>query len=57
MNKRLMKLLGQKKYPVTENKISYQSPLGSAIMGRKEQEIIAISSPNGEYQIKILKIF
>ena len=39
-----------------ENKISNESPIGKAIMNRKVGEIISVDSPNGSYDIKIVKI-
>lgn len=50
-------LVGPNEIGLEDNKISYQSPLGSALIGKKENEIIKISSPIGEYQVKIIKIF
>lgn len=50
-------LVGIEEASITEHKISYQSPLGSAVIGKRENEIIKISSPTGEYQVKIIKIF
>lgn len=49
-------IVGKEEVAVEENKVSYESPLGSAVMGKKENDIIAITSPNGEYQVKIIKI-
>lgn len=37
--------------------ISPQSPLGKAIIGRKANEIVKFSTPNGPVEYKILKIF
>ena len=39
-----------------ENKISNESPIGKAIMNRKVGDIISVDSPNGSYDIKIVKI-
>ena len=39
-----------------ENKISNESPIGKAIMDRKVGDIISVDSPNGSYDIKIVKI-
>lgn len=39
-----------------ENKISNESPIGGAIMGKKVGDVIAVASPNGSYDIKIVKI-
>ncbi len=39
-----------------ENKISNESPIGVAIMGKKVGDIISVVGPNGSYDVKILKI-
>ena len=39
-----------------ENKISNESPIGKAIMNKKVGDIISVESPNGSYDIKIVKI-
>lgn len=39
-----------------ENKISNESPIGKAIIGKKEGDIVDIESPTGNYQIKIVKV-
>ncbi len=38
------------------NKISNESPIGKAIMNRKVGEVISVESPNGSYDVKIVKI-
>lgn len=38
------------------NKISNESPIGKAIMNRKVGEVISVDSPNGSYDVKIVKI-
>jgi transcription elongation factor GreA len=39
-----------------ENKISNESPIGRAIIGKQEGDIIDVESPTGSYQIKIVKV-
>lgn len=39
-----------------ENKISNESPIGSAIMGKKVGDVISVLGPNGSYDVKVLKI-
>lgn len=36
-----------------ENKISNESPIGSAVLGHKKGEIVEVSSPNGSYKVTI----
>ena len=39
-----------------ENKISNESPIGSAIIGRKVGDIVDVDANGSTYQVKILKI-
>ncbi len=39
-----------------ENKISNESPIGLSLMNKKVGDIISVDSPNGSYDIKIIKI-
>ena len=38
------------------NKISNESPIAKAIMGKKVNETVLVESPNGKYEVKIKKI-
>lgn len=55
-SKEIYKIVGPEEISIEENKISYQSPLGKAIMGKKNLDIVTISSPTGDFQVKIIKI-
>ncbi len=50
------KVVGSLEADPFNNKISNESPIGSAIMNRKVGEIISVDSPNGAYKVKITKI-
>ena len=39
-----------------ENKISNESPIAKAIIGKKLGEVAKVASPNGEYEVKITNI-
>ena len=39
-----------------ENKISNESPIATAILGKKTGDVVSIESPNGNYDIKIVSI-
>ena len=39
-----------------ENKISNESPIGSAIIGRKVGDVVDVDANGSSYQVKILKI-
>ena len=38
------------------NKISNESPIAQAVIGKKENDIVSVESPNGSFDIKILKV-
>ena len=40
-----------------ENKISNDSPVGSALLGHKEGEEVKVHAPNGDYALLIKQIF
>ena len=50
------KIVGSMEADPFENKISNESPIGQAIIGKKVGELVDVPSPNGSYQIKIVKI-
>lgn len=50
------KIVGSLEADPFNNKISNESPIGNAIMGRKVGEVISVESPTGSYNIKITKI-
>lgn len=50
-------IVGSKEADPFNNKISNESPIAQAILGLKTGDIANVSSPNGEYQVKILEIF
>jgi transcription elongation factor GreA len=39
-----------------EGKISYESPLGNALMGHAKGEQVDVPAPGGVFTVKILKI-
>src|SRR5574344_145179 len=50
------KIVGSLEADPFQNKISNESPIGIAIFGKKVGDIIDVKSPNGSYQVKIIKI-
>ena len=50
------KLVGSMEADPFNNKISNESPLGIALLRHKIGDIVAVDSPNGGYNIKIVKI-
>jgi transcription elongation factor GreA len=50
------KIVGSLEADPFENKISNESPIGEAIIGKKVGDVISVASPNGAYEVKITKI-
>lgn len=50
------KIVGSKEADPSENKISNESPLAKAIIGAKEGDVRSVESPNGKYDVKIVKV-
>lgn len=38
------------------NKISNESPIALAVMGKKEGDIASVESPNGSFDVKLIKV-
>lgn len=49
-------LVGSEEADIASGKISYQSPLGAGLLGRKKGEEIKVRTPRGETAYKILSI-
>jgi transcription elongation factor GreA len=50
------KIVGSTEADVTENKISNESPIGSALLGKKKNDVVDVETPGGMLQFKVLKI-
>ena len=49
-------IVGSKEADPFANKISNESPIAKAIIGKKENDIVTVDSPNGKYSVKIVSI-
>lgn len=49
-------IVGSAEANPAENKLSNESPVGKAIMGRKKGEIVEVSAPRGSLKFKIMDI-
>ncbi len=49
-------IVGSEEADLATGKISYQSPLGSSLLGRKKGEIVAVQTPRGEMKYLIVSI-
>ena len=50
------KIVGSLEANPFENKISNESPIGKAILGKVVGDTVSVESPNGSYDIKILSV-
>lgn len=61
---KLMGMTGKVEYSIvgateadpSQNKLSYESPIGSACMGKKKGDKISVETPGGTVKFKILRI-
>ena len=49
-------IVGSTEVDIAQNKISNESPIGSAILGAKKNQIVEIQAPAGVMQYKVLSI-
>lgn len=49
-------LVGAKEADPRNGKISHESPIGSALMGRRVGDVVEAETPGGKIRLKILKI-
>ena len=49
-------IVGSAEANPAENKLSNESPVGKAIMGRKKGEVVEVSAPRGALKFKIMEI-
>ena len=50
------KIVGSLEADPFANKVSDESPIGKALCGAKEGDVVSVPSPNGSYDVKIVKI-
>lgn len=49
-------LVGAKETDPSQGKISYESPVGSALMGKSVGDLVTVETPAGSFELRILKI-
>lgn len=49
-------IVGSTEVDIAQNKISNESPIGSAILGAKKNQIVEVQAPAGVMQYKVLSI-
>ncbi len=50
-------IVGSKEADPFANKISNESPIAKAIMGKSKGTVVSVDSPNGKYDVEIVDIF
>jgi len=55
-NPEVYKIVGSGETSPREGRISYQSPLGSALMGHCPNDLVRVNSPDGDFYIRILSL-
>ena len=50
------KIVGTAEADSKANRISNESPVGKALLGKKKNEVVEVNAPQGKFKIKILKI-
>ena len=49
-------IVGSKEADPFSNKISNESPIAQAILGKKQGATVSVDSPNGKYDVKIIAV-
>ncbi len=49
-------IVGSTEVDLAENKISNESPIGTALLGKKKNDVVEVETPGGKISLKILKI-
>ena len=49
-------IVGSEEADPMNNKISDESPVGKAIIGKKVGDVVAVEAPNGSFDVKIIEI-
>ena len=50
------RIVGSQEADPFNNKISNESPIAAAILGKKKGDTVSVDSPNGSYKVKIVKV-
>jgi transcription elongation factor GreA len=55
-NTRTFVLVGSEETDMLSGKISYKSPIGSALYGKKEGDMVTVNTPKGEMDYQIISV-
>ena len=54
--KKIYKIVGKDEADVAKNYIYFRSPIGKALIGKKKNESVTVTTPSGEKNFEIIKI-
>ena len=54
--KKIYKIVGRDEADIKKNYIYFRSPVGKALIGKKERELVTVKTPTGEKKFEILKV-
>ena len=54
--KKIYKIVGKDESDLAKNLIYFRSPIGKALIGKNEKDLITVSTPSGEKNFKILEV-
>jgi transcription elongation factor GreA len=55
-NTRTFNIVGSEETDMLSGKISYKSPLGSALFGKKKGDTVSVQTPKGEVEYEIISV-
>ena len=54
--KKIYKIVGKDEADMTKNYIYFRSPIGKALIGKREKELVTVITPSGEKNFEIEKV-
>ncbi len=55
-NKKLFKIVGKDEADISKSLIYFKSPMGKALIGKSNKDLISFKTPSGEKNFEILKV-
>ncbi len=55
-SEQLLTIVGSEEADIASGKVSYQSPIGAALLGRKKGDSVTVETPRGSVEYKILSL-
>ena len=54
--KKTYKIVGKAEADINQNLIYFRSPIGKALIGKKKNDLITVSTPSGEKKFEITEV-